>query len=136
MLTGLVGIEGIPNELDKEKLLMENFTASGFQSRTIYKNIHFLKPGHYGKVSRNGFELSQYWKPLDKPKVNFKKGEEYFEAYYETFNRAVRDRLALTNRWGMALSGGLDSAGVTAMASKYFKERNETMEAFCFVPNY
>ncbi|MFY0594470.1 asparagine synthase-related protein [Roseivirga sp.] len=136
ILTGLVNVTGIPNDLDKEKVFMETLTASGFESRTLYKNIHFLKPAHYLSVSRQGKQLNQYWNPLEKPKVNFKHDTEYFEAYFETFDRAVRDRLTGRKNFGFAISGGLDSAATIGIASKYLKKRNEIAHALCFVPTY
>ena len=136
LLTGLVNIEGIPNELDKEKLFMECFSASGFQTRTLYKNIHFLQPGHHMTVSGSRLQLTQYWRPLELPKTNFQKDEEYFEAFYDAYNNAVRDRLDLSDEWGFAISGGLDSAATMGLASSYFKDKHKTTEALCFVPTY
>jgi len=135
LLTGLVNIEGIPNKLDKEKFFIESLVISGYRSKTLYENIHFLRPGHQLTVSKNEVQLSQYWFPLEIPKVNFKHDQEYFEAFYETYNRAIQDRLSLSDQWGFALSGGLDSAATVGLASKYFKEKNEELRALCYVPS-
>lgn len=136
LITGLVNVPGIPNEVDEEKLFMECLTVTGFKTKTVYKDIHFLKPGHFMTFSKGSLQSTQYWKPLETRQIRYTNDQEYFDAFHEEYDRAVRDRLKLTENWGFAISGGLDSAATAGVASRYFKERNETMEALCFVPNY
>ncbi|MEL7145841.1 MAG: asparagine synthase-related protein [Bacteroidota bacterium] len=136
LLTGLVGIDGINNVVDKEKLFMECFTASAFETRTFYKEIYFLKPAHFMVFSTKGIRSVQYWKPYELPKTILADDREYIEAYIECYGKAVNDRLKRSENWGFSMSGGLDSAATMAIVAKYFAKRNETAEVLTFVPTY
>jgi asparagine synthase (glutamine-hydrolysing) len=134
LLTGLVGIDEIPNEVDKEKYFFENLRTSGIKFKTLYKDINFLPGGYQIRFSRNSFKLEQYWNLKSIAKVRWKNEKDYIEAFYESFNRAVCSRLDITSNWKAAMSGGLDSAATMALASNYFKEKKENLSALTYIP--
>lgn len=134
ILTGLVNINGIPLEVDQTKFFLENMTVSGIPSRTFYKDIHFLNPGCFLVANSKGISEYQYWKPYNLPKSEFQTDSQYFEAFYHTYEIAIKERLKLNDQWCLALSGGLDSAATAGMLSPMYAEKGELLKSYCYIP--
>lgn len=85
--------------------------------KTIYSNIHNLKPAHT-LVWKNGkIETRPYWKvPLETSRLTL---EESIEKFKILLDGAVRKQLVADVPVGSFLSGGLDSSTIVAVASKY-----------------
>lgn len=85
--------------------------------KSIFKHVHKLRPGHYAKVTANGFEETEYWD------VTFSEmsSETIQQAKDKLFNElmsATKRRMLADVPLGAFLSGGVDSSGVVAMMSK------------------
>lgn len=97
----------------------------------IFNNCHKLKPGHYLKFSllTTDFSLHKYWDVYDaynKPKLNI----SFEEAKTETekiLKSAFDYRMVSDVPVGVFLSGGYDSACVTALLQK---DRNDKLKTF------
>ena len=83
--------------------------------RTVYRDIKRLAPAHLLKLGEGGLTLRRYWR-LDIPEpVYLHRAEAYCERFRELLSRAVADRLP-AGRVGIAMSGGLDSTTLAAIA--------------------
>jgi asparagine synthase (glutamine-hydrolysing) len=86
--------------------------------RTVFKEIHGLKSGHYILAGIDGLKIVEYWE-LDYPRigdVSYDRPDKYYvERLRELFARAVRYRLHADVPVGFYLSGGLDSSLMAAM---------------------
>ena len=97
---------------------------------SIYKNTHKVHPGHYIKFKIDNFEQenTQYW-----DLVSFYNHEKLDISYNETIERAeelmisaCQYRMVSDVPVGIFLSGGYDSAAITALLSNDRSENTKT----------
>ena len=109
---------GMSAELDPQFIadfLLQDWISD--PSRTVYKHIHRLAPGHLLKYSAQGLRVRRYTEiPIEEP-LWLKQPEEYIEQFQSLLEKAVRDRLP-HGPSAIFLSGGMDSTSVAAVARK------------------
>ena len=94
------------------------------QDETLYKNINMIKPGHYIIVSENNKIIQkEYWSLRNIKKRENVSFNEAKSKVKKLLTDAVRKRIPDEVRWATHLSGGIDSSIVTAISSRYAKER-------------
>jgi asparagine synthase (glutamine-hydrolysing) len=97
-----------------------DFLAIGYSldfERTAYRVIRRLPPGHVLKASGAGSAIRRYWQ-LDIPEpLHLRDGRLYGERFRELMKTAIVDRLP-AGKVGIALSGGLDSTTLAALAGE------------------
>ena len=96
-------------------------------SRSSFKNIYSVPPGHYLHIENGKMRLEQYWQ-LDMA-TRFDASRLLNEAAEELrwlLNDAIRLRLRSDVPVGSYLSGGLDSSSITALANQYAETRLQT----------
>ncbi len=105
--------ESVPRELDPEALRI--FLALGFvpSPHTLFKGIRKLPPGHRLHVDATGPRLERYWHTV--PQIGRLRDEEATEEYSRRFRLAVERQMVCDVPVGSLLSGGVDSAMVTAV---------------------
>ncbi len=84
-------------------------------TRTAFKDIHELPPGHYLVIKNGNISTHQYWDlkfPNEPTKLTF---EEASEKLRELLIDSIRLRLRADVPVGAYLSGGLDSSVITAL---------------------
>ncbi|HKQ49044.1 MAG TPA: asparagine synthase (glutamine-hydrolyzing) [Phycisphaerae bacterium] len=96
------------------QLLTLGFIAA---PRTIFTQVRKLRPGHLLRF-KNGESEIKKWAPAPPFETDITNFEEACRRLRETFSDAVRARLIADVPVGVFLSGGIDSAIVTAMACK------------------
>lgn len=88
------------------------------QDETVYDGVYRLPSGHALRVCPTGRPAAvAYWRPREEPELNYASDAHYAEEFRELFFDAVRCRLPQDAPAGIYLSGGIDSAAVTAAAS-------------------
>jgi asparagine synthase (glutamine-hydrolysing) len=97
-------------------------------SRTAFKDIYELPPGHYMKVAKGAVIIRQYWDvPFCPPDEHTNLSPvQIAEKIRELLLDAVRIRLRADVPVGAYLSGGLDSSGVTTLVKKNFNSNVKT----------
>lgn len=95
---------------------------------SFFQDVHPLPPGHWLRVERHGATLQAYWQPLDVPSIRYSRREEYTEHFKALLELAVGDRLNTRYPVGSHLSGGLDSSGVTILASQLMRAGGEQLD--------
>jgi len=95
---------------------------------SFFQDVHPLAPGHWLRVDRHGATLQAYWQPLEVPSIRYSRREEYTEHFRELLELAVDDRLDTRYPVGSHLSGGLDSTGVTILASQRMRSGGERLD--------
>jgi len=108
------------------KTLLEYFTFQNtFTHKTLFSGVRLLPPGSYMQVFLNSkktrIETRQYWDFNFKEDKNVKSENEYLEELDRLFKQAVKRQLVSDVEIGSYLSGGIDSASITAVASQFFK---------------
>jgi asparagine synthase (glutamine-hydrolysing) len=102
--------------------LDQTFSFPGLVSpRTMFKDVHSLKSGHYILIKNGDLQIREYW-DLDYPEegaLAYDKPESYYiEKLDELFTRSVKYRLQADVPVGFYLSGGLDSSMIAAMINR------------------
>jgi asparagine synthase (glutamine-hydrolysing) len=104
---------------------LANHAPSG--DATLFAGIMRLPPGHTLTWQDGRISIRQYWDvrfadALDAPAAGSTAERALVEEYRERFTEAVRLRLMSDVPLGMFLSGGIDSAAITAIMATLVKE--------------
>lgn len=104
--------------LDREALLEYLTFQNLFTDRTLFSGIHLLPAGHHLVVDGGEVTTTRWWDwdfaEPDDPGAE----EEYVEELDRLFVQAVDRQLVSDVPVGSYLSGGMDSASITALASR------------------
>ena len=94
---------------------------------SIYKEVRKLKPGHWMMMDLNSkkIQFEQYW-DLQSPEMSDLSYREAKDQLHELLKDAVKIRLQSDVPFGSFLSGGIDSALVSAIANKEEKGNLKT----------
>lgn len=108
----------LSREVDTDAL--DLYLTFGFvpSPRTMMKGIRKLAPGHRAIVDRNGCRVERYWRPH--PTVDTALTErDYIAILQDRLEGAVRRQMVSDVPIGALLSGGIDSAVVVAIMTRY-----------------
>ncbi|MCB9556656.1 MAG: hypothetical protein H6707_11180 [Deltaproteobacteria bacterium] len=122
---GLLSLSEIEQRLDEERVLDFLVRHSDDRTRTFYRDITRLAPGHQLTVDRDGLRARSYYclPDDDRATAGLQRGEDFAEAFNEVFRRAVARRIDQPGPYATALSGGLDSSSVTCIAGELLAAR-------------
>ena len=106
--------------------LDEVFTLwSTLPGRTVFRGILEIPPGHYAVAGRGGLSLQTWWRPTFTQRPRRETADDADELRSLLVD-ATRIRLRADVPVGAYLSGGLDSAAITAIARGLTSSRLET----------
>lgn len=92
--------------------------------RTIYENIHTLRPGHWLGWSEAGMTGGCYWSPqYSSAEMSF---DEAADGVREKLARAVQRQMVADVPVGAFLSGGLDSSSIVALMAPHASSAVQT----------
>lgn len=94
----------------------------------VFKDIDELKAGHCGYFSRDGLHIYEYWKLEDKPHTDSfaQTSEKVRELVLDSITRQLVSDVPVCT----FLSGGLDSSIISAVASKFFKDKGKQLDTY------
>jgi asparagine synthase (glutamine-hydrolysing) len=123
---------GVPIRWDYESFFQIDSGVQS-QSRTLFKNIYQLPPGHFLIATYGGVKITKYWdfdyvKQLDIQEDLSE--EEVIENVRSILADAVCVRLRSDAPMACYLSGGIDSSTVASIASQYGSQK---LDAFTVV---
>lgn len=117
-LRALLALPEVPRALDDlglaDFITLNPFNATG----TIYRDIQRIEPAHATVFDRDAARSERYWSLDAVPAIRLPRDSDYVEAARDLLDRAVACRLRTPDPIVSMTSGGLDSAGVTATASR------------------
>lgn len=117
----LYGNKKISADYVRNLVLWEGFNYT----TTPNKNVVYIKPGHYLKVTTDKFEQKKYWNP-ERIQTNHRlTQEQVISKLTELVNNAVQIRSDNKYTAGAHLSGGLDSGTVAALARKAYAHQSD-----------
>lgn len=115
---------GVPARWNAEAIY-HSLEFGGHQSRTLFKDVFQIPPGHYLIATESRFQLYKYW-DLDYPKeleaAPARTESEYTEEFRKILDEAVRIRLRADVPVGCYLSGGIDSCAILGLAAPHHPE--------------
>ena len=89
---------------------------------TAFRDVRRLLPAHSLTIKKDEFFLKRYWSPPTQGRIRYRDANDYIEQFKILLQAAVKDRVR-TDRVGVLLSGGLDSAAVATTARAVSKGR-------------
>jgi asparagine synthase (glutamine-hydrolysing) len=94
---------------------LDFFLATGYVPApwTLFEQIRRIPPAHYLAGTRDAVRIERWWRPAWRPKVVMTSAG-IVERYRFYFSQALRRRTRAGGRYGVLLSGGVDSALVAA----------------------
>jgi hypothetical protein len=119
----LLEVGKVPGEFDRLAIARWVMTGSALPRRTFYRLIQRLPPGYVLRAAAGEARLWRYWHPGDGAAAEDQSPEEAVEQFEELLDQAVV-RSASLGRLGIFLSGGVDSAAVTASAAVVSRARS------------
>ena len=134
MPKGLLALPGVDRGLDEEMMMDALVLARYSASRSFFKGIERVPPGHFLRVTPTSTQIVAYWRPFDAPLIHFRNDAEYPEALLEIFDRAAKACLRTNGRVASQLSSGLDSSSVTTAAAVQLARAGKRITAFTAVP--
>jgi asparagine synthase (glutamine-hydrolysing) len=103
---------------------LANYAPSG--EETLFAGVKRLMPGHTLTWRDGAIRIDRYWDLSFRPRDERRGDAEVVEEYRQRFREAVRMRLMSDVPLGMFLSGGIDSASITAAMSTLVSEPIKT----------
>jgi asparagine synthase (glutamine-hydrolysing) len=133
-IKGLLALDGEAPRGDLTALHEWLYYGNALGGRTLYHGIQQVPPGHFLQVNLRTFEthLRQYWSLHQIASDQRSRPPAAAEAIAETrrlLESAVRRQLVSDVPVGVFLSGGVDSAAITAFASRHYDGRLATYSA-------
>jgi asparagine synthase (glutamine-hydrolysing) len=134
MPKGLLALPGVFQGFEESRIIEWFGLLAPDRNKSLFAGVNCLPPGHWLRVTPDGFEYRQYWHPSNAAPTRFKRDEEYPEALLEIFDRATEARLRTTKAVGSQLSAGFDCSSVTASAARLLAAEGKSLTAFTSVP--
>jgi len=109
----------VSNDLDD--LAVADFLCGHMpaKDRTFFRQVRALPPGHRLIASHDGVRVERYWDIDPEQRTTYPKSAEYAENFASLLEQSVAARLAgSAGRVAIAMSGGLDSCSVAAVARR------------------
>lgn len=122
-LQNLLPLPDVPRDLDEE--MLAHIATLGFQDwdRTLYRHIRRAPVGGTISFERGRTEVRHYY-TIDRIKpVRFAHDSDYIDAARALLDKVVARRMQAQGVLATHLSGGLDSAGVTATLARLAGDR-------------
>ena len=122
-LQSLLSLPDVSREIDDLVLAQYLTIENQDTQRTLYRHIKRVPPG--GTVTVRGYEMrvARYWTLDHIADVRLPRDADYVEAARALFDRAVACRLPSGGTVATTVSGGFDSAGVTATVARLLGDR-------------
>lgn len=131
-IKNILSFDKVPKQLNPNAIFQQTSLRKK-DSQTCYKGIFQVPNGHFLIGSESKIRLKNYWLPINAPSIYYKKNEDYTLHFLELYQQAVDCRMN-QGKTGIALSSGLDSSSVAALAAPILANRNEVMETFTWKP--
>ena len=112
------------------RFLLSHSLSMDFEA-TAYESVFKLPPAHHYIVTTDKLIKTRYF-AFHTDKFQLKTSEEYVDYYREQLDAAIKHRVQIDTPLGSELSGGLDSATVTAYAVKHYPGSLIDFHAFGF----
>ena len=99
---------------------------------TTFREIRRLPPAHFMTVSSEGLRIQRYWSAPTEGRIRYRRMEDYVGHFQILLQAAVSDRMT-SDRTGILLSGGLDSAAIAATARRLSGGGGTSLDAYTVV---
>ena len=134
-LKALLAIPGVTKQPDLLRIAQVLVGWQHDAELTAYEGFRRLVWAHSLSVGPEGQNRCwRYWSPEGRELFNYRRDEEYEEAFLEHYTRAVQACLRTTEPAAATLSGGRDSGSVTAIAAPLLASHGRELTAYTSIP--
>lgn len=134
-LKALLALPGVRKEPDWLHLAEVLVSWQHDAELTAYKGFRCLRGAHAATFGGNGqARVWRFWSKESREPLNFRRDEEYVEAFVEHYTRAVRSCLRTQKPVAAELSGGRDSGSVVTMAAPILASQGRELLAYTSIP--
>ncbi|HEV2485824.1 MAG TPA: asparagine synthase-related protein [Terracidiphilus sp.] len=134
-LKALLALPGVAKEPDRLRLAEVLVSWQHDAELTAYKGFRRLLWAHAMSIGPDGQARTwRHWSPESRELLNWRRDEEYVEAFLEHYTRAVQSCLRTKKSVSAELSGGRDSGSVVAMAAQFLAGQGRGLTAYTSVP--
>jgi asparagine synthase (glutamine-hydrolysing) len=125
---------GVPRRLNEFRLAQHLVSWITDGEATLHEGVLRVPPGCHLTLRDGRIDVRRYWMPEDLPDVRLGSSDAYVERFLELYDQAVQARLRTAGGVAVALSSGLDSGSVTALASRQLRAQGRSLIALTSVP--
>lgn len=134
-LKALLAIPGVNTKPDLLRLAQVLVCWQHDAERTAYEGFRRLVWAHSLSVGPEGQNRCwRYWSPERRELLNYRRDEDYEEAFLRHYTRAVQGCLRTDMPVAVTLSGGRDSGSVTAIAAPLLAGHGRELTAYTSIP--
>lgn len=103
---------------------------------TPYKEIKLMLPATELKFTIEGENAHTYWSVDDKNSnlSSCKSAKEYGNRFLQIYDSCVSDALRTSGEVGIAMSSGLDSSSIGALAARELNKHEKMLHSYTFIP--
>ncbi|MDR6850817.1 asparagine synthase (glutamine-hydrolyzing) [Sphingomonas sp. BE123] len=134
MVKGLHALPEVPIAADKTTLQRYLALLPMQGAGSFYESIRRVEPGHFVEIAADGRVNAVRWYRPPPLLPDLADPSPYIAEVREIFERAVAARLRATGAISCTLSGGLDSAAVTATAAIQLAAAGRRLKAYTHTP--
>ena len=101
---------------------------------TVWSGVELVEQAHWMRISNKGLRTGEYWVLPTDVSIRYAKDEDYVAHYREVLSEAVRRCARTQMPLAMAVSGGLDSSSLFALAHELATQGRlavPEIQAFC-----
>ena len=132
---GVLAAPGVPDELDET--IVSTFLRGNVHTttRTFFRAVRKLPPGHSMVVKGGVVRLRRWWRPEELPRLPPASDDDYAAQFLRLYHQAVQDCLHGPDPVGIHLSGGLDSSSISVLAARELRRQGRPPPlAFTWLP--
>jgi asparagine synthase (glutamine-hydrolysing) len=135
-LKALLAVPGVVREPEPLRLAQVLVSWQHDAELTAYKDFRRLVWAQALSVGPEGqTRCWPYWSPEGRDLLNYRRDEDYEEAFLEHYTLAVRSCLRTNKPVAVMLSGGRDSGSITAAAAPLLARQGRELTAYTSVPS-
>jgi asparagine synthase (glutamine-hydrolysing) len=134
-LKALLALPGVVKEPDRLRLAHVLVSWQPDAELTAYKGFRRVVWAHAMSVGPDGqSRIWRHWSPEGRDPLNYRRDEEYAEAFLEHYTRAVQSCLRTQKPISAQLSGGRDSGSMVSMVAPLLASQGRSLTAYTSVP--
>lgn len=134
-LKALLALPGIVKEPEPLRIAQVLVSWQHDAELTAYKGFRRMVWAQALTIGPDGQSRSwAYWSHLGRNPLNYRRDEDYEEAFLEHYTRAVRSCMRAGKEVSVMLSGGRDSGSVAALAAPVLACQGRELVAYTSVP--
>lgn len=130
---GLMTLPGLSRDLQPRVVVDYLLGGTSPAGLTLFRDVRILPAAHWLSFDETGVRLNRYWRPSVETVLRLRCDEEYQEAFNAEYERAIAAALRPDGNIAVLVSGGLDSAALTAKAGKMLAQQGRRLQAIHYL---